>query len=121
MPAARLTVREMPAELAASTDAERAQRSRLAIIYQSTNPRAALSADELVVFLAEAPPGAEQGALDDLSRHAHSPADLVVGEAVELTQDEYAVMAFRETTERAAEVVKPLLALNREVGRFVAT
>ncbi len=77
--------------------------------------QAALAGGELVVLLGQPPAGAEERALDGRAAHAHPLADLAVGEALELAQDEDLVVGVRQAAERAAQVVELLLGGDRDV------
>ena len=70
---------------------------------------AARAGDEVVVLLGQAPARAEERALDGRAAHAHPVADLAVGEALELAQDEDLVVRVGQAAERAAQVVELLL------------
>jgi predicted urease superfamily metal-dependent hydrolase len=59
----------------------------------------------------------QRHARDDRQRHAHALADLLVGEAFELAQDEDLVVALRQAPEGAAQVVELQPALDLQVGR----
>ena len=86
---------------------------------QALDPHAARAADEVVVLLGQAPARAEQRALDGRAAHAHPVADLAVGEAFELAQDEDLVVRVGQAAERAAQVVELLLGRDGVVGRRV--
>ena len=106
MAPAGLAVRQMFGHPATLAEAERAQRCRAVGADHGHHPLAAPAADELVVLLGQPPAGAEQGALDHRPRHAHALADLLVGEAFELAQDENFVVALRQTAEGATQIVE---------------
>ena len=81
---------------------------------------AALTADELLVLLAEPAAGAEQRALDSGAAHAEAVADLAVREALELAHDEDVVVGLRQPAEGAAEVVDRELGVDDRVGARAA-
>src|SRR5579884_196146 len=75
------------------------------------------AAREIVELLRQPSTGAEQGALDDHLRHPELIADLAVGEALELAQDDDLVVAVREAAESPAQVVELLFGLDDDFGR----
>jgi len=79
--------------------------------------RAARARGELVVLLLEPAARPEQRALDRRPAEAHALADLAVREALELAQHEDLVMGVRQPAECAAQVVQPLLDLDRLLRR----
>ena len=110
---AGLAVGEMAGEAAAVTDPERAHRAQPSAVDRRLDLLAALAAGQLLVLLAELATRAEQAALDHLAGHVEALADLVVGHALELAHHQQLVMGRREAAEGAAEVIEPLLALDR--------
>ncbi len=91
---------QMACQLPALADAETPQRAALPGVDQRPGPLASAPADQLLVFLGEPPPCAEQGAFHDGPRHAQAITDLAVGETLELAEDEDAVVEIRNATER---------------------
>ena len=108
---------EVTDELPAFADPERGQRSFVARVDQRLDPSTAAAARELLVLLAQTATGAKQGALDHRPAHPEPPADLAVGESLELAEDEHAVVALHQPAEGSTQVVEPLLGLDRHVRR----
>src|SRR6185312_12085411 len=100
---ARLAVRDVAGELALVAHAEAAL---AAAFDQALDAEAALAARELRVLLGEAAARTEQGRLDRRAAHAQAPADLAVGEALELAHHEDVVMGLGQPAEGAAQVVE---------------
>jgi hypothetical protein len=114
--AARLTVGQMPGQLAALAGTQRTYRplaargdSRLDLFTPSP-------ADQIGVFSVQAPPGPEQVALHDRLAHPHALADLPVRESFQLAHHHDAVVVLRQPPEGAAEIVQALLVLDRRLG-----
>ena len=110
--AARLAVGDVARQAARVARAETAARGGRD---DRLDPQAALAGGELVVLLREPAAGAEERALDGGAAHAHPLADLAIGEALELAQDEDLVMGLGEPAERADHVVELLLGGERGV------
>jgi hypothetical protein len=108
---------QVPGELPALTHPEPTHRALAICSDDGLDLRAAPSAGELVVLLAQAPAGSKQHALDHRLRDSHALADLVVRETLELSQHDHPVVALGQPAERAPEIVEPLLAFDGYLGR----
>ena len=115
--AARLAVGQVTAEPAALLDPECMQGASITGLNDGLDLLAAASAGKLLILLAQLAAGTEEAALDHRLRHPEALADLVVGAALELAHHQQLVMAVRQSTESAAEVIELLLAFDRGRGR----
>ena len=109
---AELTMGEMAGEAATVAKPERGRRAQPPALDGGLDLLAALATGELLVLLAELSTRPEQAALDHLAGHVQARADLVVGQALELTHHQQLVMARGQAAEGAAQVIQPLLALD---------
>src|SRR5437763_15916094 len=102
MAPAALAVRQMSRQLTAFPDPQPPDRPPLPSSDERARPLAAAPADQLLILLGQPAPRAEQRALDDRLRHPQARADFTVGQALELPQDQDAVVKLRYAPERPA-------------------
>ena len=85
-------------------------------LHRGAHALAALAGVDLVVLVAQAAARPEQHALDRAARQAHAACDAVVGEALELAQDQDLVLRERQVVECHAQRLELLALRDRGVG-----
>src|SRR5437763_6036936 len=100
-------MRKMADELPPLANPQRRQLLRGTRLDQRLDARASPPGGQLLVLLAQPATGTEQSALNHRASHSEPLADLAVGEALELAQNQHAVMVLGQSPERSAQVVEP--------------
>jgi hypothetical protein len=111
VPAARLTVRDVPRNAAPLANPERPHRFLAARLDHRVDLFTAAAAGDLLVLRAQPTAGTEERALHHRPAHSQAPADLGVRKAFQLPQDDDLVVALAQSAERPTKVVELLAPL----------